>query len=116
MLRRMYHIPAERLPGSAFMTREARNLRETDKKRKQRHPYEEAVKIRKHHPYEGWLNVRRKMDEADLRKKTETNVFADFISRVMPPGQASNVPLLLNPLLTRLCLRLQSCAVGRRGT
>ena len=116
MLRRMYLIPAERLPGSAYMTRETRNLRETVKKRKQRQPYAEAVKIRKHLPYEGWLNVRRKMDEADLRKKTETNVFADFISRVMPPGQASNVPLLLNPLLTRLCLRLQSCAVGRRGT
>ena len=31
------------------------------------------------------------MDEADLRKKTETNVFADFLSRVMPAGQASKV-------------------------
>jgi len=31
------------------------------------------------------------MDEADLRKKTETNVIADFLSRVMPTGQVSKV-------------------------
>jgi len=35
--------------------------------------------------------VRQKMDEADLRKKTETNVIADFLSRVMPTGQVSKV-------------------------
>jgi len=29
------------------------------------------------------------MDEAELRKKTETNVIADFLSQVMPAGQAS---------------------------
>jgi len=51
----------------------------------------EAVKIRKHHPYEQWLKVRRKVDEADLRKKTETNVIADFLSRIMPTGQVSKV-------------------------
>ena len=45
---------------------------------KKRKHHAEAVKIRKHHPYEQWLKVRRKMDEADIRKKTETNVFADF--------------------------------------
>jgi len=76
----MYLIPADRLPGSPFMTREPvsiRKQRETVKKRKQ-HPYAEAVKIRKHHSYEEWLKVRQKMDEADLRKKTETNAFADF--------------------------------------
>jgi len=31
------------------------------------------------------------MDDADLRKKTETNVFAEFLSKVMPTGQASKV-------------------------
>jgi len=31
------------------------------------------------------------MDEADLRKKTETKLFAEFLSKVMPTGQASNV-------------------------
>ena len=35
--------------------------------------------------------MRQKMDEADLRKKTETIAFADFLSRVMPTGQSSNV-------------------------
>ena len=35
--------------------------------------------------------MRQKMDEADLRKKSETNAFADFLSRVMPTGQASKV-------------------------
>jgi len=35
--------------------------------------------------------VRQKLDEADLRKMTETNVFADFLSRVLPPGQASKI-------------------------
>ena len=56
---------------------------------KKRKHHAEAVKIRKHHPYEQWLKMRRKMDEAELRKKTETNVFADFLSRVMPAGQTS---------------------------
>jgi len=32
------------------------------------------------------------MDEADLRKKTETNVFAEFLSKVMPKGQAALPP------------------------
>jgi len=32
------------------------------------------------------------MDEADLRKKTETNVFAEFLSKVMPTGQAVPPP------------------------
>ena len=31
------------------------------------------------------------MDEADLRKKSETNVFAEFLSKAMPIGLASNV-------------------------
>ena len=35
--------------------------------------------------------MRKKMDEADLRKKTETYVFSEFLSKVMPTGQASNV-------------------------
>ena len=37
--------------------------------------------------------MHEKMDETDLRKKTETNVFAEFLSKVMPTGQASNVAL-----------------------
>jgi len=45
--------------------------------------------------------VRQKMDEADLRKKTETNAFADFLSRVLPTGQASKVsPPLPTPQTT----------------
>ena len=32
------------------------------------------------------------MDEADLRKKTEANMFADFLSKVMPKGQAAPPP------------------------
>jgi len=32
------------------------------------------------------------MGETDVRKKTETNAFADFLSQVMPPGQAIKVP------------------------
>ena len=35
--------------------------------------------------------MRHKMDEPDLRKKTETNAFADFLSRVMLTRQASQV-------------------------
>ena len=65
-----------------------RKHRETVKKR---NPYAEANNIRKHHPYEEWLKMRHKMDEADLRKKTETNAFVEFLCRVMPTGQASNV-------------------------
>jgi len=39
------------------------------------------------------------MDEGDIRKKIETNAFADFLSRVIPTGQASNIspPPLLPP-------------------
>ena len=77
----MYLIPTERLHVSPFMSREPTaavsnpNHREMIKKPD---PYSEAKKIRKHHPYEGWLKMRKKIDEADLRKKTETNVFAEF--------------------------------------
>jgi len=88
----MYLIPADRLHGSPLMSREPtvskRKHRETGKKR---NPYAEANKIRKHHPYEEWLKLRHKMDEADLRKKTETNLFLDILIRVMPTGQASKV-------------------------
>jgi len=80
----MYLIPADRLRGSPFMTREPSSV-------SIRKHHAEAVKIRKHHPYEQWLKVRRKRDEADLRKKTETNLIADFLSRVMPTGQVSKV-------------------------
>jgi len=83
----MYIIPVERLPDSPFMSAVAKR-RETDKKRD---PYAEARKIRKHHPYEEWLKMLKKMDEADLRKKIETNLFAEFLSKVMHTGQASNV-------------------------
>ena len=88
----MYLIPADRLQVSPFMSREPtavskRKHRDTIKKFD---PYAEAKKVRKHHPYEEWLKMRKKMDEADLRKKTETNVFAKILSKVMPKGQASN--------------------------
>jgi len=85
----MYHIPADRLLGSPFMTREpAVSIRKEKEPIKKYKHHAKAVKILKHHPYEQWLKERQKMDEADLRKKTETNVFADFLSRVMPAGQA----------------------------
>jgi len=60
------------------MTREPVSIRkkkEPVKKRKHHHTYADPVKIRKYHPYEQWLKMRQKMD---LRKKTETNAFADF--------------------------------------
>jgi len=45
------------------------------------------------------------MNEADLRKKTETNGFADFLSRVMAAGQANKLspspPPLTPPKLRR---------------
>jgi len=60
MLRKMYNIPADRLLGSPFMTREPtvskRKHRETVKERKH---YAETIKIRKHHPYEAWLKIRQ---------------------------------------------------------
>ena len=36
--------------------------------------------------------MRKKMDEADLRKKTETNVLAEFLSEVMPTGKIAPRP------------------------
>jgi len=65
----MYLVPADHLDG---------DKRSPLKKRKH-HPYEEQVKIRKHHLCEEWVKMRQKMDEADIRKKTETNAFADFL-------------------------------------
>jgi len=88
MLRKLYLIPAVRFPVNPFKIREPvsiRKQREPVKKRKHNHPFAEAVKINKYHPYEEWLKVRQKMDEADLRKKTETNAFADFFK----PSDAS---------------------------
>jgi len=71
----MYLIPADRLHCSPFMTRETavsiRKETESVKKRKHHHTCAEAVKLRKHHPYGQWIKVRQKMDEANLRKKTE---------------------------------------------
>jgi len=88
----MYLIPADRLPGSPFMSREPTAVSKRTHREKKRDPYAEARKIRKHHPYEECLKLRKKMDEADLRKKTETNVFAEFLSKVMPKGQAALPP------------------------
>jgi len=85
----MYLIPADRLPGSPFMSREPTAFSKRKHRETKRDPYAEARKIRKHHPYEEWLKLRKKMDEADLRKKTETNVFAEFLCKVMPEGQAA---------------------------
>jgi len=88
----MYLIPNDRLRGTPFMTREP-----TVSKRKQNAPvkkrkhHSEAVKVRKRHPYEKWLKVRQQMDEADIRRKNETDVIADSLSRVMPTRQASKV-------------------------
>ena len=88
----MYLIPADRLPGSPFMSREQTAVSKRKHREKKRDPYAEARKIRKHHPYEEWLKLRKKMDEADLRKKSETNVLAEFLSKVMPTGQAAPPP------------------------
>jgi len=121
MLRKMYLIPTDRLHGSSFMAPEPtvskREHRETVKKRKHNNPYAEAIKIRKHHPYEEWLKMHHKMDEADLRKKTETNAFADILSLVMTTGQASKVSPLHHLLLLRLRLKnapwdTDDCNVG----
>jgi len=86
------------------MTRESTvSIRKKKAPVKKRKHHAEAVKIHKHHPYEHWIKVRQKMDEADLRKKTETNVFADFLSRVMPAGQASkDSPLRTPPIPPKL--------------
>ena len=110
----MYLIPADCLRGSPFMTRDPSSvsIRKQKAPVKKRKHHSEAVKIRKLHLYEQWLKVRRKMDEADLRKKTETNVIADYLSRVMPTGQASKV----SPLHLLHRLRLKRCVAGRRRT
>ena len=70
MLRKMYLILADRLPGSPFMSKEPTKTTVSKRKHreKKRDPYAEARKIRKHHPYEEWLKLRKQMDEADLRK------------------------------------------------
>jgi len=74
------------------MTREPKvSMRKEKTPVKKRKHHAEAVKLSKHRPNEQWLKMRRKMDEADLRKKTETNIFADLLSRVMPTGQVSKV-------------------------
>jgi len=38
--------------------------------------------------------MRKKINEADLIEKNDTNVFAEFLSKVMPRGQGKNVALL----------------------
>jgi len=58
------------------------------------------------------------MDEADLRKKMDTNAFADFLSRVMPTGQASKFPPPSPPPLTpqKMRRRSQSDVTSASGT
>jgi len=58
-------------------TREQILIHQEQLKKRKHDPYEEQVQISKHHPHQ-WLKMRQKMDEADIRKKTETNAFADF--------------------------------------
>jgi len=48
------------------------------------------------------------MDEADLKKKTETNVFEDFLSRVIPARQACKVSLPPIPTPPKLRLGTQT--------
>ena len=64
MLSNVYLIPADRLHGSPFKSREPtvvskRKHRETVKKRNH---YAEAKRIRENDPYEKWLKMRKKMD------------------------------------------------------
>ena len=81
----MYLIPADRLRGSPFMTREPSSvsIRKQKAPVKKRKHHADAFKIRKHHPYEQWLKVRRKMDDADLRKKRLIHL------QIFKPGDAS---------------------------
>jgi len=73
----MYLIPADRFHGPRFMSREPtvskRKYRETVNKSKHRKACAEGIQIGKQHPHEEWLKMRQKMDEADLRKKNETD-------------------------------------------
>ena len=85
------------VPFSCQGNRRFRNVN-IRKRFKIRNRYAEVNKIRKHHTYEEWLKMRHKMDEDDLRKKTERNAFADFLSPVMPTGQASKISLPPPPL------------------
>jgi len=88
MLRKMYLIPTDRLPGSPFKSLEP-TVSKRKHREKKRDPYAEAEKIREHHPYEEWLKMRKKVHEVDLRKKTETNELVEFLSKVLPTGQAA---------------------------
>jgi len=69
MLRKMYLVPADRMQRPL---RRKNSVIHTDKKRV------------KHHTYEKLDNMRQEINEADIRKKTETNAFADILRRVMP--------------------------------
>jgi len=93
MLGKMYLISVDRLPGSTFMSRAPTAFSKRKHSGKKRDAYAEARKVCEHHPYEEWLKLRKKMDEADLRIKTETNMFAEFLSKVMPNMQAPQIRL-----------------------
>jgi len=89
MLRKLYLIPADLFPGSPFMSRELTAVSKSKHRGKKRDPYAEGRKINEHHPSEELLKMRKKIDEADPRKKTETNVLAEFLSKMIPTGQAA---------------------------
>jgi len=75
----MYLIPADRLHGSP---REPAvsipKQKQTVKKRKHHNPNAEADRIRKHHPYGELLKMRKKMDDADLKKRLRRMCLRNF--------------------------------------
>ena len=73
----MYLVPADCLHEDKSSPLKNRKRHPKIKKHKH-HPYQQQVKIHKHHPYEEWVKMCKTIDEADIRKKTDTNAFVDF--------------------------------------
>jgi len=92
----MYLVPADQIE---YPIRRTNSVIHTDKKHV------------KHYSYEEWVKMRKKMNEADFRKKTDTNAFEDFLRRLMP---TSSEPVNKAPLL--LFLHLKRRAAGHTRT
>ena len=74
MLLKMYFVPADQGPS----------------------PNERSSRRKKQHTFQEWIEMRHKIREADIRRKTRTKAMSDFLRRVMqdraPPNFNTELP------------------------
>ena len=80
MLNQMYLVPADHFRRD----KRSRRLPSPGQRKSST-----SSKHKPHNSYEEWVMMRRKIREADIRRKTHTKTISDFLRRVMPDTTTS---------------------------